>query len=37
MNFHALRDTNAHRVAQGREKIQRGLHYYGTETEATGS
>ena len=34
---YSLRDTNAHRVAQGREKIQRGLHYYGTETEAKGS
>jgi predicted adenine nucleotide alpha hydrolase (AANH) superfamily ATPase len=34
---YSLRDTNAHRVAQGREKIHRGVHYYGTETEAAGS
>ena len=34
--IYSLRDTNAHRTAHGREKIQRGVHYYGTESEATG-
>jgi len=34
--IYSLRDTNAHRVSQGREKIQRGVHYYGTDTEASG-
>jgi epoxyqueuosine reductase len=31
--IYSLRDTNAHRLSRGREKIRRGVHYYGTETE----
>jgi predicted adenine nucleotide alpha hydrolase (AANH) superfamily ATPase len=31
--IYSLRDTNAHRLSRGREKIHRGVHYYGTETE----
>lgn len=34
--IYSLRDTNAHRQANGREKIKRGVHYYGTETEVKG-
>jgi epoxyqueuosine reductase len=33
--IYSLRDTNAHRLSQGREKIRRGVHYYGTETEVS--
>jgi predicted adenine nucleotide alpha hydrolase (AANH) superfamily ATPase len=33
--IYSLRDTNAHRLSQGREKIRRGIHYYGTETEVS--
>jgi predicted adenine nucleotide alpha hydrolase (AANH) superfamily ATPase len=33
--IYSLRDTNAHRLSRGREKIHRGVHYYGTETEVS--
>jgi epoxyqueuosine reductase len=33
--IYSLRDTNAHRLSQGREKIRRGVRYYGTETEVS--
>ena len=29
-----LRDTNKHRIAQGREKIKLGVKFYGNEDEA---
>ncbi len=29
----SLRDTNKHRLSKGRDKIEIGVHYYGTETE----
>ncbi len=31
--IYSLRDTNKYRMKQGREKIEIGVHYYGTETE----
>lgn len=33
---YSLRDTNKWRVTNGREKIELGVHYYGTETESHG-
>jgi len=33
---YSLRDTNNWRVSKGREKIELGVHYYGTETESHG-
>lgn len=34
--IYSLRDTNKHRIKTGREKIEIGVHYYGTETEVKG-
>ena len=34
--IYSLRDTNKHRLANGRDKIEIGVHYYGTETESHG-
>lgn len=34
--IYSLRDTNKHRKANGRDKIELGVHYYGTETESHG-
>jgi epoxyqueuosine reductase len=33
---YSLRDTNTWRQEKGREKIQRGVHYYGTDSEVSG-
>ena len=32
-----LRDTNKHRIAQGREEIKLGVKFYGEEDEADAS
>ena len=34
--IYSRRDTNKYRMKQGREKIEIGVHYYGTETEVKG-
>lgn len=34
--IYSLRDTNKWRMSKGREKIELGVHYYGTDTESHG-